>query len=186
MPLCHVTTVASSATKVASSVMGSSVMGPSDIIAGPVDSGVAPSSNSSSVAPSPVLSHKILPTPIRRYSPHPTKRLLRTQSLPVYTDGRREADGTQGPPGEGCMVMGDHGSGAFSDMLGPLPSEVLAEAKNDRGSHKARKATARDSRATLLQHYYPEGGWGWVVVFVATTMHVLNHGLHTGYGALLG
>lgn len=31
-------------------------------------------------------------------------------------------------------------------------------------------------RATLQRHYYPEGGWGWVIVATAVAVHVLNHG----------
>lgn len=37
----------------------------------------------------------------------------------------------------------------------------------------------------MTQHYYPEGGWGWVVVGVASIIHALNHGLHMAFGALL-
>ena len=33
---------------------------------------------------------------------------------------------------------------------------------------------------TLKQHYYPEGGWGWVIVLVTLTVHGLSHG--TQYG----
>ncbi|XP_037074824.1 monocarboxylate transporter 2-like [Pollicipes pollicipes] len=46
-----------------------------------------------------------------------------------------------------------------------------------------RRHDARTS--TIRQHYYPEGGWGCVVVAVACLVQVLAHGLHTGYGAVL-
>jgi len=39
--------------------------------------------------------------------------------------------------------------------------------------------------ATLSRHYYPEGGWGWVVVGCSVGVHVLNHGLQLGGGAVL-
>ncbi|XP_031333912.1 uncharacterized protein LOC116163924 [Photinus pyralis] len=35
----------------------------------------------------------------------------------------------------------------------------------------ARKAT------TLRRHYYPEGGWGWVIIVCAVLLNVVNHGL---------
>ncbi|VVC32201.1 Hypothetical protein CINCED_3A011425 [Cinara cedri] len=35
---------------------------------------------------------------------------------------------------------------------------------------------------TLKQHYYPEGGWGWVVAAVAVAAHLLAHGLHLAAG----
>ncbi|KAK5650894.1 hypothetical protein RI129_001923 [Pyrocoelia pectoralis] len=35
----------------------------------------------------------------------------------------------------------------------------------------ARKAT------TLRRHYYPEGGWGWIIIVCAVLLNVINHGL---------
>lgn len=37
---------------------------------------------------------------------------------------------------------------------------------------------------TLRQHYYPEGGWGWLVLAAGTLAHVLAHGLHQASGVL--
>lgn len=31
---------------------------------------------------------------------------------------------------------------------------------------------------TLKQHYYPEGGWGWLILIAAIIAQVLAHGLH--------
>jgi hypothetical protein len=39
---------------------------------------------------------------------------------------------------------------------------------------------------TLKQHYYPEGGWGWVVVVVGMLVQLLSHGLHVASGVLIG
>jgi len=30
---------------------------------------------------------------------------------------------------------------------------------------------------TLQQHYYPEGGWGWVVTFCAVSCHAITAGM---------
>jgi hypothetical protein len=30
---------------------------------------------------------------------------------------------------------------------------------------------------TLKQHYYPEGGWGWVIVIVTLCVQIISHGL---------
>lgn len=38
---------------------------------------------------------------------------------------------------------------------------------------------------TLKQHYYPEGGWGWVVAAVAVATHLLTHGLHLASGVFV-
>lgn len=37
---------------------------------------------------------------------------------------------------------------------------------------------------TLKQHYYPEGGWGWIVVICAFLVHILSYGLQTSEGLL--
>ncbi|XP_031827307.2 uncharacterized protein LOC116424707 isoform X2 [Nomia melanderi] len=38
---------------------------------------------------------------------------------------------------------------------------------------------------TLRQHYYPEGGWGWVVLVVGVMVQVLSHGIHGANGIIL-
>lgn len=40
-------------------------------------------------------------------------------------------------------------------------------------------------RATLQRHYYPEGGWGWVIVATAVAVHLLNHGLQLSAAVML-
>jgi len=40
-------------------------------------------------------------------------------------------------------------------------------------------------RATLQRHYYPEGGWGWVIVATAVAVHVINHGLQLSAAVML-
>ena len=38
--------------------------------------------------------------------------------------------------------------------------------------------------ATFRQHYYPEGGWGWVITFCAILVQILTTGLQFSYGIL--
>jgi hypothetical protein len=38
--------------------------------------------------------------------------------------------------------------------------------------------------ATISQHYYPEGGWGWIVVVVGVLVQMLSHGIHLSAGIL--
>lgn len=38
---------------------------------------------------------------------------------------------------------------------------------------------------TLRQHYYPEGGWGWVLVVVCFLVQSISHGLHLALGILV-
>jgi len=38
--------------------------------------------------------------------------------------------------------------------------------------------------ATFRQHYYPEGGWGWVITFCAVLVQILTTGVQFSYGIL--
>lgn len=38
---------------------------------------------------------------------------------------------------------------------------------------------------TLRQHYYPEGGWGWLVLAVSFIVQCISHGLHMAIGILI-
>ena len=38
--------------------------------------------------------------------------------------------------------------------------------------------------STIRQHYYPEGGWGWIVCGVGFLVHLLTSGLQLSFGLL--
>lgn len=38
---------------------------------------------------------------------------------------------------------------------------------------------------TLRQHYYPEGGWGWLITGIGLIMQVIAHGLHMSVGVFV-
>ena len=40
-------------------------------------------------------------------------------------------------------------------------------------------------KATIGRHYYPEGGWGWVVLTMALLVQISAHGIHQATGVLL-
>ncbi|CAN7982004.1 unnamed protein product [Ixodes pacificus] len=40
--------------------------------------------------------------------------------------------------------------------------------------------------ATISQHYYPEGAWGWWVCVCGFLVHLVAGGLQGGYGVLIG
>lgn len=38
---------------------------------------------------------------------------------------------------------------------------------------------------TLRQHYYPEGGWGWLVLAIGFLVQAISHGLHMAIGVFI-
>ena len=38
--------------------------------------------------------------------------------------------------------------------------------------------------ATFRQHYYPEGGWGWVITLCAFIVNLMSNGLQLSFGIL--
>lgn len=38
---------------------------------------------------------------------------------------------------------------------------------------------------TLRQHYYPEGGWGWLITVIGVIMQLISHGLHMSVGVFI-
>lgn len=54
-------------------------------------------------------------------------------------------------------------------------------------THAAPRQLVADLRQllTLRQHYYPEGGWGWVVLLVGLLVQILSHGAHGAVGVFL-
>jgi hypothetical protein len=52
--------------------------------------------------------------------------------------------------------------------------------------HKTVPALRRHdvNTATIRQHYYPEGGWGWIVCACGFLVHVFTTGMQFSYGVL--
>lgn len=67
-------------------------------------------------------------------------------------------------------------SGSYSGVENAIPTSRTALAN--------RLVADLRQLLTLKQHYYPEGGWGWVIVVVGVLVQVLAHGLQ-GAGAVL-
>ncbi|XP_023224834.1 monocarboxylate transporter 10-like [Centruroides sculpturatus] len=51
--------------------------------------------------------------------------------------------------------------------------------------HQGSLAVDETKTSTIKQHYYPEGGWGWVVCVCAVLIHMLSTGLHSAFGFFL-
>lgn len=42
-----------------------------------------------------------------------------------------------------------------------------------------------EPRRLLRRHYYPEGGWAWIILVSSTLVQILNHGLQLSAGVVL-
>lgn len=65
---------------------------------------------------------------------------------------------------------------AFLEAI-PIPSMTSTNTR------KKRKEELK--QATIRQHYYPEGGWGYVVVCVGFLVQIITHGFQMSFGILL-
>ncbi|CAN7989558.1 unnamed protein product, partial [Ixodes hexagonus] len=54
------------------------------------------------------------------------------------------------------------------------------------GAQPPLSRTEQKIAATIRQHYYPEGGWGWVVLVCVFLVNSLTWGLQLNYGVLHG
>ncbi len=95
--------------------------------------------------------------------------------LGVYPDDGPEDD-LNFPMGNSASNAGN-GSGLGGDNMldiPPMPSVTSI------ATRKKRKEEMK--QATIKQHYYPEGGWGYIVLVVAVLVQIMTHGLQLSYG----
>ncbi|RZF40082.1 hypothetical protein LSTR_LSTR002485 [Laodelphax striatellus] len=100
-------------------------------------------------------------------------------SAAPQSSDRQKCDATVSYQRRATMIAGDADSGLATCSELPSCSEAYCQ------ELAAAVAASRKPAPTLKQHYYPEGGWGWFVVFIAVVVQVLTHGLHMGIGVLL-
>ncbi|XP_075550742.1 uncharacterized protein LOC142584511 [Dermacentor variabilis] len=81
---------------------------------------------------------------------------------------------------------------SVSVLVGPN-GQVWTQASDERcpvpaGRQQTAVSIAMDERliATITQHYYPEGGWGWWICLCAFLVQFLLGGLQGGCGLLIG
>lgn len=97
--------------------------------------------------------------------------LVRALSWPLLS---QSPVGAGGPCDGGSDGQGDpHGApnGTHSKKNGMPPSPTFQQ--------------LMAARRLLCRRYYPEGGWGWIVVVVGIMVHTMTHGIQMSYGMLL-
>ena len=99
--------------------------------------------------------------------------------------------------GKDSGVASEHPSFIGSDFASDPPSALDSEppsqcqdayiqlpemSRHKRHKHKLKREDSKSS--TIRQHYYPEGGWGYIVCVCATIVQILSHGFHLSIGVV--
>lgn len=99
------------------------------------------------------------------------------QSAPRRASAPEPLTKLRGAGGAKCPSVWnlEYRKGNTSREPGGVPCNVILYAGDRRGTIISAKAAA-----TINHHYYPEGGWGWVVAVAAALVHFLTCGLQWG------
>uniref|UniRef100_A0A182PM60 Monocarboxylate transporter n=1 Tax=Anopheles epiroticus TaxID=199890 RepID=A0A182PM60_9DIPT len=103
--------------------------------------------------------------------------LIRALSWPLISQSQGGGGGgAGGPGGPGSPIDGldglGNGAGHCKKNGGIPPSPTFQQ--------------LMAARRLLCRRYYPEGGWGWVVIVVGVLVHTMTHGMQLSYGPLMG
>ncbi|KAK3852391.1 hypothetical protein Pcinc_041020 [Petrolisthes cinctipes] len=129
----------------------------------------------------------------------PPLPMSRSRSVPVVDKGSSgeweddiEGENTGGRDSGVVVGASDHASfasDARSSLLGDLPSGLaISELPSEEVPEEGRGGVQGEDpnkRETIGSHYYPEGGWGWVVAVMALMVQIVAHGLHQAGGVML-
>ena len=67
-----------------------------------------------------------------------------------------------------------------NSVVSPIKREL-----NNQKSNNTIPSSVEYKTSTIRQHYYPEGGWGWVVVICVMFTYIIQYGLQLSYGIFL-
>lgn len=86
------------------------------------------------------------------------------------------------------LVLANGGGEGAVERAADLVSGATAAGAAGRRRRAGSPVLALDSRkkTTLGRHYYPEGGWGWVVITCSIVVHLLGHGLQLAWPVMQG
>ncbi|KAJ6637004.1 Monocarboxylate transporter 12, partial [Pseudolycoriella hygida] len=97
--------------------------------------------------------------------------LRRTKSMPHIVSSKQDLGYASSGTGS-CSIL---------DQIGAHPNFN----QNEKVPYNTRLVADLRQLMTLRQHYYPEGGWGWIVVIVALIVQSISHGLHLTLGIFI-
>ena len=94
-------------------------------------------------------------------------------------------NGREGLSKIGSSQHSGHESGNIPKLSEIGPQKPVIQEEGGSSNSAATVVSARTARkrriAGIFQHYYPEGGWGYVIVICAFLSHFLAHGLQFGF-----
>uniref|UniRef100_A0A182QM13 Monocarboxylate transporter n=1 Tax=Anopheles farauti TaxID=69004 RepID=A0A182QM13_9DIPT len=117
--------------------------------------------------------------------------LQRSHSLPHLTNSREDSGVALSASGS---CSGLHNLGYGSDGSGTGSGRRLHHRHHHHHHHRhhdlkipygARLVADLRQLITLKQHYYPEGGWGWLVTYIGIVVNCIAHGLQLSAGVFL-
>lgn len=114
----------------------------------------------------------------RHHNGHPrtaAERTIRTQ-IPLQTTAAAVLP---------VLVLANGGGEAAVERAADLMSGAAAGGRRRRAGSPVLALDPR-KKTTLGRHYYPEGGWGWVVVTCSVVVHLLGHGLQLAWPVMQG
>ncbi|QQP50294.1 Monocarboxylate transporter 10like, partial [Caligus rogercresseyi] len=65
-----------------------------------------------------------------------------------------------------------------SEKTAPIKTQALLSALEE-------VKKLKNLKTTLRQHYYPEGGWGWVIILVTVIVQIIIHGFQLSFNGFL-
>lgn len=125
--------------------------------------------------------------------------LVRSRSLPGVGIAQPPDEDSCNAPCQGRdsgVLLGSEPPSYVSDprssLIGEIPSGVVvSEAQSGVGENEEKECQLHPvqeeetKRLTIGRNYYPEGGWGWVVLTVCLLTNILVHGFHQALGLIL-
>ncbi|GAB6027523.1 hypothetical protein CHUAL_001771 [Chamberlinius hualienensis] len=112
-----------------------------------------------------------IPTP-------PPPPLHAHQRCPVHNSGVLRREGS----GQSCSTVSVRTTNSTSSGQNLNGNKLSDEQVGNRHIPALKRRGLKTS--TIRQHYYPEGGWGWLICACAFMIHVLTTGLQMAYGVL--
>ncbi|XP_078033638.1 uncharacterized protein LOC144468201 [Augochlora pura] len=116
----------------------------------------------------------------------PRDRHLYLERYAGYLDGYEEKDAKDHEPPVASLLYRSRSLPRLSMHDSGVACSGNEQTPADRPMHNTKQWVADWKQLhTLKQHYYPEGGWGWIVMVVGMIVQMLSHGIHGASGILL-